>query len=73
MAHSIVSIPENSISSEDNDNVVTHLTWKGQMEFEDAKLEAEKVSKSVKCPKGKKLHLTKVKERTEQCVHTNKQ
>jgi len=56
VAHSIVSTPDNSVGSKDNDNVITCLTWEEQMELEDAKLEADKVSKSAKHPKGRGLN-----------------
>ena len=66
--HSVVLTPESVVSGEDHDNVITLLSWEVQMELENAKLDADKVSKSVwsECPKSEKLNLTKMEESTEQ-------
>jgi len=60
-AHNVISMPESVVSGEDDDNVVTHLSWEEQMELDYAKLDADKEGKSAKLPMGKKL---KVEEST---------
>jgi len=57
MVYSVISMPENLVGGQDDDNFITCLTWEEQMELEDAKLDADKVSKSVKHSKSEKLHL----------------
>ena len=59
-------MPDNVFGSDDDNNVVPPLTWEEQMELEDDPADINKVNKSGKCLKGKKLYLTKVEENTEE-------
>jgi len=47
VVHDVISMPERVVGDEDDNNVVTGLSWEEQIELEDAKLDADKVGKLV--------------------------